>query len=69
MVECSIGILKAKFPCLNSLRLKMPEQCCYVILACIILYNVQNITKRNSNLFENSGTNYICSTELSNNCR
>lgn len=59
MVECSIGILKAKFPCLNFLRLKTPEQCCNVILACITLYNVQNVTKRKNDCFENTDTNEI----------
>lgn len=46
VVECSIGMLKAKFPCLRYLRLKSVEQCARVILACITLYNVQTRFQR-----------------------
>lgn len=53
MIECSIGLLKSKFPCLNELRLKTPEKCCLVILACITLHNIERIVKCNLNSFEN----------------
>lgn len=51
MVECSIGILKSKFPCLHHLRLQSPKSCCRVILACITLHNMERITKSNDNSF------------------
>lgn len=54
MVECSIGILKSKFPCLNYLRLKTPEKCCKVILACITLHNIEIITKNKITSFEST---------------
>lgn len=41
LVECALGGLKEKFPCLLRLRLKSPEACCKAILACIVLYNIQ----------------------------
>lgn len=43
IVERSIGKLKTKFPCLQHLRLKSPELCCQVIMACVVLYNMNNI--------------------------
>lgn len=57
LVECSIGILKSKFPCLNYLRLQSSEQCCRVILACITLHNIQIATKHDMD-FENMGTRF-----------
>lgn len=48
VVECSIGMLKQKFPCLRLLRLKSPESCCRVILACVTLYNVEIQKRRES---------------------
>lgn len=57
MVECSIGILKAKFPCLNYLRLKTPEKCCRVILACITLHNIQIITESKSTAYDRMEVN------------
>lgn len=61
MVECSIGILKTKFPCLNYLRLQTPEKCCRAILACITLHNIEIIMKYRMNSFENDhfNTGYI----------
>lgn len=54
MVECSIGILKSKFPCLRYLRLKSPQKCCLVILACITLHNLEITNQRRKvNSFEN----------------
>lgn len=41
IVECSIGMLEAKFPCLRYLRPKSVEQCSRIILACITLYNIE----------------------------
>lgn len=52
MVECALGILKAKFPCLNFLRLKSPVDCGRVILACITLHNIEIITHNNDRSFE-----------------
>ena len=40
MVENALGILKEKFPCLNHLRLQ-PITASNVILACIILHNIE----------------------------
>lgn len=51
-IECSIGLLKNKFPCLNYLRIKSPEKCCIVILACITLHNIERIVKNNDKSFE-----------------
>lgn len=39
IVECSIGILKERFPCLNHLRVK-PRKAGKIILACITLHNI-----------------------------
>lgn len=41
LVECALGGLKEKFPCLARLRLKSPEASCKIILSCITLYNIQ----------------------------
>lgn len=49
-IECAIGRLKAKFPCLRYLRLKTPARCCEVILACVVLYNIQNRIKSYRNV-------------------
>lgn len=57
MVECSIGMLKAKFPCLNQLRLRTPVKCCDTILACIALHTLERITKDNNDLYEHSEMN------------
>lgn len=51
-MECAIGLLKAKFPCLNLLRLKSPVDCGRVIMACITLHNIEIITKNNDKSFE-----------------
>lgn len=45
IIERSIGKLKSKFPCLNHLRLKSPIDCCRVILACVVLYNINCLRK------------------------
>lgn len=52
LIECSIGILKEKFPCLNYLRFTTPEKCCHIILACITLHNIEIITKNTIRSFE-----------------
>lgn len=39
VIECAIGILKEKFPCLNYLRLE-PEYVCKVVLCCVALCNL-----------------------------
>lgn len=60
MVECSIGILKSKFPCLRYLRLKSPEKCCVVFLTCITLHNLEITKDRNisfENVYVNNGYN------------
>lgn len=50
LIECTIGILKSKFPCLNHLRLQTPEKCCKVILACITLHNIEIAMKNDMDL-------------------
>lgn len=40
VVECSLGILKEKFPCLNQLRLH-PRVAAHVFLSCITIHNIQ----------------------------
>lgn len=42
IVECSIGILKEQFPCLNHFRFKTPAKVCTAIYACVTLHNMQN---------------------------
>lgn len=53
LVERSIGLLKSKFPSLNYLRLKTPQKCCRIILACITLHNIERITKYADTSFDN----------------
>lgn len=47
LVECALGVLKEKIPCLNHLRLRTPERCAKVILACIVLCNAENRMNHN----------------------
>lgn len=42
LVECSLGVLKEQFPCLNHLRLRTPNACAQVFLMCATLHNIQN---------------------------
>lgn len=56
MVECAIGMLKAKFPCLNFLKLKTPEKKGRIFLACVTLHNLQ-LKRNNYNFFENVDVN------------
>lgn len=51
LIECSIGILKEQFPCLNHLRLRKPEACSKVFLMCVTLHNIQNEFRHNRHDF------------------
>lgn len=41
-VECTIGIWKEQFPCLNQLRVRSPQRCSIIIYSCAVLHNMQN---------------------------
>lgn len=47
-VECSIGIWKEQFPCLNHLCVRSPRRCCTIIYSCAALHNMQNHYKHGS---------------------
>lgn len=40
MVECTFGIYKRRWACLNKLRLPSPEFSASVIKACAVLHNI-----------------------------
>lgn len=42
IVECSIGILKEEYPCLNHFRFQTVERICIAVYACVTLHNMQN---------------------------
>lgn len=48
IVECSIGILKEEYPCLNHFRFKSVERICIAVYACVTLHNMQNRFHRGS---------------------
>lgn len=48
IVECSIGILKEEFPCLNYFRIRNPVRITNAINACVALHNMQNKHRRGS---------------------
>lgn len=52
IVECSIGILKEQFPCLNHFRYKTPAKVCTSIYACVTLHNMQNYFRNGSYLYD-----------------
>lgn len=52
LIECSLGVLKEEFPCLNHLRLRTPEACAKVILTCITLHNIQNEFRHNQHAID-----------------
>lgn len=40
IVECSFGMLKNRFPCLQFLRVKSPEFAAKIVMACVVLHNI-----------------------------
>lgn len=48
IVECSIGILKEEYPCLNHFRFQSVERVCIAVYACVTLHNMQNRFRRGS---------------------
>lgn len=48
-MECALGVLKEKFPCLNHLRLN-PTYACRVVSCCVALCN---LSKNDSNPLRN----------------
>lgn len=52
MVECSIGIWKKQFPCLNHLRVRSPRRMSIIIYACAVLHNMQNHHRHGSYAYD-----------------
>lgn len=74
IVECSIGILKEEYPCLNYFRFRKPERISNAISACVVLHNMQNKYHRGSyaydqifNRIANGGLNNIGINMVQNN--
>lgn len=52
VIECSIGILKEEFPCLNYFRIRNPIRIARAIYTCVTLHNMQNIHHRGSYVYD-----------------
>lgn len=65
IVECSIGILKEEYPCLNYFRFRKPERIANAIYTCVVLHNMQNRHHRGSYRYDQI-LNRIANGELQN---